>query len=216
MSATTLNGTALNGNTPVNAKPTQRKQLADQLDRLDEIIDALGEGLPAAVTDAVREGARLAVKDAIIEIFTNPELRSLLVPATLAAPQPMPGALPETPPVPPEPKRPSLWSRIKAKVGAAKAAVVGAVFGVKDTVVGRCRTARAAINAVGFAGGEGVPVRKISVVSLLVGLIVGFSCLLLPETVAAVIGGLGAATTAFCLQVGSWLRRVACRVGLLV
>ncbi|MFO0825298.1 MAG: hypothetical protein U0792_19615 [Gemmataceae bacterium] len=56
MSTTTLNGTALNGNTPVHAKPTQRKQLADQLDRLDEIIDGLAEGLPGAVTDAVREG----------------------------------------------------------------------------------------------------------------------------------------------------------------
>jgi hypothetical protein len=109
-----------------------------------------------------------------------------------------------------------LWARLKAKVRAAKVATVGAVVGVKDAIVGRCRTARAAINAVGFAGGEGVPVRKISVVSLMVGLLVGFSCLLLPETVAAVIGGLGAATTAFCVQVGSWLRRVACRVGLLV
>ncbi|MFO0825297.1 MAG: hypothetical protein U0792_19610 [Gemmataceae bacterium] len=157
------------------------------------------------------------MKDAIIEIITNPELRGLLGSMSPAAPHPMtiPAAPPEPPP-PPEPKRPSLWSRIKAKVRATKAAVVGAVVGMKDAIVGRCQTARAAINAVGFAGGEGVPVRKISVVSLLVGLIVGFSCLLLPETVAAVIGGLGAATAAFCVQVGSWLRRVACRVGLLV
>jgi hypothetical protein len=47
-----------------NDKP-RRKQLSDQLDRLDGILDALGEGLNEAVTDAAREGTRLAVKDAI-------------------------------------------------------------------------------------------------------------------------------------------------------
>ncbi|MCE9561844.1 MAG: hypothetical protein K8U57_07300 [Planctomycetes bacterium] len=52
----------------LNGKP-QRKQLGDQLDRLDSIIDALAEGLPGAVADACRDGARLAVKDAIIEIL---------------------------------------------------------------------------------------------------------------------------------------------------
>ena len=44
--------------TVTNGKP--RKQLSDQLDRLDSIIDALAEGLPGAVTDACREGARAA------------------------------------------------------------------------------------------------------------------------------------------------------------
>ena len=62
-----------------NGKP--RKQLADQLDRLDGIIDALADGLNQAVIDAAREGTRLAVKDAIVEIMTNPELRALLAPA---------------------------------------------------------------------------------------------------------------------------------------
>jgi hypothetical protein len=58
MSATTTNG-----------KP--RKQLSDQLDRLDGIIDALADGLNQAVIDAAREGTRLAVKDAIVEIMTT-------------------------------------------------------------------------------------------------------------------------------------------------
>ena len=38
-----------------NGKP--RKQLSEQLDRMDTIIDALADALPEAVTDAVREGA---------------------------------------------------------------------------------------------------------------------------------------------------------------
>src|SRR6187455_2591403 len=94
--------------TMTNGKP--RKQLADQLDRLDAIIDALAEGLNGAVADACREGTRLAVKDAIVEILTNPELRAMLVPQTLPVPAP------KTPDTPPEPKKPGLWTRIKAKV----------------------------------------------------------------------------------------------------
>src|ERR1700761_4301734 len=73
-----------------NGKP-QRKQLSDEIDRLekqlgdqcnrlDSIVDALAEGLPGAVADACREGARAALKDAIIEIVSNPELRALIAP----------------------------------------------------------------------------------------------------------------------------------------
>ena len=50
--------------TMVNGRP-QRKQLSEQLDRLDSIIDGLCDGLPEAVAAAAREGTRVAVKDAI-------------------------------------------------------------------------------------------------------------------------------------------------------
>lgn len=217
MSATTMNGTTtLNGNTST-VKPTQRRQLSDQLDRLDTIIDALAEGLPGAVTDAVREGARAAIKDALIEIITNPELRALLAPVAPATPIPTPlAAAPaeSRASMPTEPKRPSLWSRLKSKVRAAKAAIVGAVVHVKDAVVGRCHAVRDSITAVGLAGGEAVPVQKILTTALVVGIVVGSACLIVPETVAAAIGGVGAATTAVCVQIGGWLRRAARRVGL--
>ncbi|QJW94685.1 hypothetical protein [Frigoriglobus tundricola] len=75
-----------------NGKP-QRRQLADQLDRLDAIIDALAEGLNGAVADACREGTRLAVKDAIVEIMTNPQLRAMLAPQAV----PVPAARPRSP-----------------------------------------------------------------------------------------------------------------------
>ncbi|MFO0825899.1 MAG: hypothetical protein U0792_22735 [Gemmataceae bacterium] len=200
----------------MNAKPTQRKQLSEQLDRLDTIIDALGEGLPGAVADACREGARLALKDALIEILTNPELRALLAAAVPATPAPMtvPTA-PAEPPPPAAPKRPSLWSRLKSKARAARAAIFGVVVRAKEAIVGRCRTAQAAVHAVGLAGGEPAPVRQIAGTALLVGVVVGTACLLLPDTVAAVVGGVSAATTTVCVQVCGWLRRVACRVGLL-
>ena len=73
-----------------NGKP--RKQLSDQLDRLDEqldkqnaIIDALSEGLNGAVADAAKEGVKEAVKAAVIEMLTDPELRVALHKATAPA-----------------------------------------------------------------------------------------------------------------------------------
>ena len=42
-----------------------RKQLGDQLDRLDSILDGLSDALNEAVADAAREGARAAVKDRV-------------------------------------------------------------------------------------------------------------------------------------------------------
>ena len=150
--------------TATNGKP-QRKQLADQLDRLDGIIDALAEGLNGAVADAAREGTRLAVKDAIIEIMTNPELRALLVPhAHVPAPK--------TPDVPPEPKKPGIWSRIKAKVAAAKSAVVAFATKVKAAVVAKCVALTATVAAVGVAAGEAIPVRRVLGVTLGVGVLV--------------------------------------------
>src|SRR3954447_7091556 len=117
----------MSATTTTNGRP-QRKQLSDQLDRLDAILDAIAEGLPGAVTDACREGARAAVKDAIIEIVTNPELRALLgpAPAPIApTPAPEPG---------PEPKKPGLWSRLKAKLAAVRDTVTGAVTKTKQAV----------------------------------------------------------------------------------
>ena len=75
----------MSATTTTNGRP-QRKQLADQLDRLDAILDCLADGLNQAVADAAREGTRLAVKDAIVEIMTNPDLRALLASHAPAAP----------------------------------------------------------------------------------------------------------------------------------
>lgn len=196
--------------TATNGKP--RKQLSEQLDRLDGIIDALAEGLNGAVADAAREGTRLAVKDAIIEIMTNPDLRALLAPSV--APPPPTQAVPPAA-APPTPPKPGLWSRIKARVSAARTAVAGAVTRAKEAVVRRCLIAGDAVVALGRATGESLPVRRIVLVGLGVGLLVGVACLVVPQTTAAVVGGLGAACTAVSAQVGNWLTRAARRVGLL-
>src|SRR5947199_10536779 len=63
--------------TATNGRPA-RKQLADEIDRLDGVVEALAEGLPEAVAEATREGARQAVRDVIVELLGNPELRALI------------------------------------------------------------------------------------------------------------------------------------------
>src|SRR3954466_12236127 len=90
-----------------NGKP-QRKQLSDELDRLDNIIEGLANGLPEAVAEACKEGARQAIRDALIEVLTNPELRGLLAKVSVAP----------TNTSTPASSKPSLWSRIKARVAA--------------------------------------------------------------------------------------------------
>jgi hypothetical protein len=112
----------LNSATVTNSKPP-RKQLSDQLDRLDLILDALSEGLNGAVADAAREGTRLAVKDAVVEIMTDPTLRARLREA----------AAPESAATPtPSPRTPGFWARLKAKASQATAAVSRAVSRLVD------------------------------------------------------------------------------------
>lgn len=191
-----------------NGKP-QRRQLADQLDRLDGIIDALAEGLNGAVADACREGTRLAVKDAIVEILTNPELRAMLVPQALPVPAP------KTPDAPSEPRKPGLWSRIKAKVAAARTAAVAVVTKVKTVVAAKVAGVTAAVAAAGTAAGESLPVRRALGVALGVGLLIGLVCYQMPESVSAAVAGVGAACTTVAVQMGTWLKRAARRLGLL-
>jgi hypothetical protein len=193
--------------TVTNGKP-QRRQLADQLDRLDGIIDALAEGLNQAVADACREGTRLAVRDVLIEIASNPELRAML------APQAVPVPAPKTPDVPPEPKRPSVWHRIKAKVAAARTATVAAVAKVKKAVAAKYTALTASVAAIGAASGEALPVRRALGVALGVGVLVALACSQAPETVSAAVAGIGATCTTAFAQIGSWLRRAARRVGI--
>src|SRR4051812_6851440 len=58
----------------------KRKQLSDELDRLDKVIDALAANLNAAVADAVKGGAREAVREVLGELLNNSATAKLLQP----------------------------------------------------------------------------------------------------------------------------------------
>ncbi len=194
----------------MNGKP-QRKQLADQLDRLDWIIDALAAGLNQAVADAAREGTRLAVKDAIVEIMTNPELRAMLAPERS---EPAPAVVAPPPAAALAPKKPGPWARLKARVAAARDALTGAATKTKEAVTSRCRAASDAVAAVGTVAGEALPLRRMLCVGLGVGLAVGIVCLVVPHAAAAAVGAVSVASTTVAVQTGSWLKRAARRFGL--
>lgn len=185
-----------------NGKP-QRKQLSDQIDRLDGIIDALADALPEAVADACREGARQAVKDAVVEILASPELRTLitgLAAARIAPPAPAP--VPAAPPADPGPARPGPWTRLKAACRAAK-----------DALAGRCKAAATAVAATALALSAVMPLKRIVLVGAGVGVAVGVASYLCPHGLSAVMSGVGGMCTAVGVQVGSWFRRSARTLG---
>ena len=191
-----------------NGNP-RRKQLSDQLDRMDAILDVLAEGLPGAVADACRDGARLAIKDALVQVLTDPELRALVAPVP---PEPAPAEVP--PAGPPEPAPAGPWSGIKAAFARIRAAVTGAADKARGAAADQCKVAGEAVTAVGRATGEVLNRRRVLWVSLGVGLAIGLACLLVPHAAAAAVTAVTATATAAAVQTGTWLKRAARRCGL--
>ena len=189
--------------TLTNGKP-QRKQLADQLDRLDVIIDALADALPEAVADAVKDGARQAVKEAVLELLTNPDLRAVLA-------RPAADPAPSAPPAPP---KPSVWTRLKARLGEARRRAVDAVRPVVGAAAAKCRAAAPAAAAVGHAVRRAWGLRRPVLVAAAVGAAVAAASYAAPPAVSAAIGGVGGLCTALAVQGGLWVRATARQLGL--
>jgi len=67
---------------PESKTASQRKTLADQIDRLDRTLDGLAEAIQGAVADAVRD----AVKSAVAELIADPAFAGKLREAAAPAP----------------------------------------------------------------------------------------------------------------------------------
>jgi hypothetical protein len=118
--------------TNIDARP--RKSLAEQLDRLDAILDGLSEALQGAVADAVQQAVGAAVKEAVeavlAQVLTNPALRDQLRP-------------PEPPaPAPPAPAR-------KGKGRGKKAGAAGLLRRVGSLAAACVRRVRQAVGTTG-------------------------------------------------------------------
>jgi hypothetical protein len=74
----------MNATTSSNGRVV-RKSLAEQIDRLDHILDGLAEAINDTVVGAVQEAVGLAVRQAVqaavLEVLTNAEIQRLLHPA---------------------------------------------------------------------------------------------------------------------------------------
>lgn len=184
----------------LNGRP--RRQLSDQIDRLDEVINGLEEYLPVAVADAARDGLRRAVHDVAAEIAGDPAILDKLRAAL------------GTTSVAPSPPRPSAWTRLKAVVRNAAAKAAAAVGLVRHTVTTGVGATLSKTKAR-VAGWTllTLPVKSILAVSLTIGVAAAIVTLASPPAVAALLSGLGAAVTSAAIQVGRWLRRQRALLG---
>ena len=68
----------------------ERKSLANQIDRLDRILDGLADGLNQAVVASVKEAVTEVVSKAVVaavkEVLTNAELQKRLRPEPVSRP----------------------------------------------------------------------------------------------------------------------------------
>ena len=180
-----------------NGKP-QRKQLADQLDRLDSLIDCLAEGLNQAVADACRDGARAAVREVLLELIANPDLLAAVRPAATPVATVTPGE-------PPAPPKASFWGRVKATAKSAGHAVTGAARTLTQAVE------RAVVKPVADALQLIGTSRTVVAVGLGVGLVAGAVSLRCPAWVAAVLTAGAGASAVAAAHVGAAMNRLLAR-----
>ena len=183
----------------IPAKP--RKQLADQLDRLDGIIDVLADGLPQAVADATRAGTR----QTLVELLADPEvlarLKAALVPDVPEAPVELVGAA----------KRPGPFARLKSAVVKTVAKVVHRAMTGIATAADKAKTmavgATSRVRAVVIRHFRvDVPVVRYATVALTVGALAASVGYAAPPEFAAALCGLGAAVMTGAMLVGVRIR----------
>jgi hypothetical protein len=136
--------------TTTNADGRARKSLAEQIDRLDAILDRLSEALEGAVTAAVTQAVGVAVKEAVqgvlAEVLTNPALPERALPA---ASQPAPRA--DSPSVLRPPARPATW--LGARARSCVRACLGGLCWAHDTAVRLSLLARSRLRDALLAAG---------------------------------------------------------------
>jgi hypothetical protein len=118
--------------TTTNPNGRTRKSLAEQIDRLDAILDGLSEALQGAVAAAVQEAAGRAVQEAVqavlAEALTNPALRERALPVDS---QPVPQA--DSPPGPRPLGRLTTW--LGARARSCVTACAAGLCWLRDTAV---------------------------------------------------------------------------------
>jgi hypothetical protein len=172
-----------------NGRP-QRKQLSDQIVRLETLFDGLVEGLNDAIADACKEGTRTAVKEAITEVLAHPDLRAEIRP-------PVTG--PAT-----TPSRPSFWSRIKAKVAELKAAVARLATLAESAITARCWTVGDSVTTTTRTLGAAWRVRQLLLAGLGVAIVAATHAA--PHAIVTAVTGAYAVCVAAAVAAWLWVR----------
>jgi hypothetical protein len=193
----------------LNGRPhQQRKQLSDQLDRLDQMIDCLSEALPLAMADATRQ----AVREALADLFTNPETLARLRHALGGSAVPPPVETPS--PATAAANVPGSTATVQAGLKRCATAVVETVKRGVATLRGKMRAAKARAAAVVDTVKKVVPLGRIAAVAAAVGVTVAVVSYTAPQGFSAVVSGVGGAVVAAAVQTYRWLRNSARSVGL--
>jgi hypothetical protein len=193
-------------NTATRNGTPQRKQLSDQLDRLDGIIDCLADGLSDAVRDAVKEGTATAIQQILLEVVNNPTTRELLRQTLGAEPAKSPGttAAPASEAAVPPTRKASFLARCKRSVvNAARkvASLPGKLFARAKSLFRKAKVLTRQLNIAW-------QLKKAAVLGLGIGAAVA-AVSLWSHPLASVLSGIGAAATAFAVQLGLWCRNTA-------
>jgi hypothetical protein len=192
----------------ISGNGTQRKSLASQIDRLDQILDGLANALNESVAEAVREVVGQAVREAVQatvrEVLASPELlRAAMHKHIPAVPTPAPTAKRQT--------LKGLLQGVRASCLKAKQATwqAGQKLGralawgldklrqgcafvrgrCKQTVVGCLRSAR----CLGTIGTQLWRFRRSCTIALTVGVVSGVGSYLAGPLIASVASGIGGA-----------------------
>jgi hypothetical protein len=176
-----------------------RKSLAEQIDRLDSILDGLSEALQGAVAEAVTEAVGLAVKEAVrcvlAEVLTSPEfLERLRQVAAGSSPTPVTMA----------PRGSSLFRRCLSRastwaldrLGDARQAVAAAASLISRSVSHAGRYVQALL-----------PFRRQVLLSACVGTLAGVAAYYSTPMLAAAAAWMGGFATALTVQAAVLLRR---------
>jgi hypothetical protein len=190
--------------TPMITNGRSRKSLADQLDRLDRILDGLGDALHAAVADAVQQ----AVRGVLTGLLADPMIRTALA-----------GTVPTATAPTLSPVRhvgawlARCWNGVRAGLQALVRAGLGAGHRLHDA-------GHTLVHAAGrplLQVWRGVVLlrrcRGPLLAAVAAGFVTGLAAWLAGPWLAAAAGGVGGFTTTLALQMGLWLRRLAKGMG---
>jgi hypothetical protein len=193
--------------TTTNVNGRVRKSLAEQIDRLDQILDGLAEGLNEAVALAVKEAIGLAVKEAVqavlAEVLTNPAVREQL--GGVVSPSVPPAA------VPPKSRLRQWLGQARAWIGRQLGAVCQAVAALPRRACQACAALVLRVRQACGALWARVQLLRYIEVQLLtalgLGSAAGVAAYLAGPWLAAGVSAVGGLTTPLVVRAGHWLQR---------
>jgi hypothetical protein len=191
--------------TTLNTNGRVRKSLAEQIDRLDQILDGLAEGLNEAVAMAVKEAIGLAVKEAVqavlTEVLTNTAIREKLGGMTP----------PSVPVAAPKPSLRQRFGQAGARIGQRLKTFGQAVTTLPrqagQTLAALLRRTWQGCSALGTWVQLFRQFEMQFVTALGLGVAAGLAAYMAGPWLAAGVSALGGLASPWLVQVGHWLRR---------